>query len=236
MGWAPPTRTTQTATIWPMDHGTRFLYIDLMNIKDAKKITQSFSNPGKMPGYSYGLPAWECQTGSKLSKVPGTPCYDCYAKKHFYTMYPEIKAAQYRRLDATRHPLWVKAMATQINSIRIGKCGYFRWHDAGDIQSIKHLLKIFKVCRLTPKIKHWLPTQENKYLQKIPAARIPKNLKIILSGSKVDGVAPKSWPWTSTVVTEKSKATCPAYKQGGKCLDCRRCWDKRVKNVNYFKH
>ena len=225
------------ATTWPMVNGSRITYIKRMLIKKAKKITDSFSRPGKMPGYSYGLPAWECKTGSKLSKVKGTPCYDCYAKKHFYTMYPEIKEAQYRRLKATSHPQRVRAMAAQINSERIGKSGYFRWHDAGDIQSVKHLLKIFKVCKLTPKIKHWLPTQERPILKHIPIDRIPKNLKIILSGSKVDGIAPrKSWPWTSTVVTQEKKATCPSHKQGGKCLDCRRCWDKRVKNVNYLKH
>ena len=25
-----------------------------------------------MPGYAYGLPAWECKTGAKLAKVPGS--------------------------------------------------------------------------------------------------------------------------------------------------------------------
>jgi len=36
-------------------------------------------------------------------------------------------------------------MATQINSF---KMKFFRFHDAGDIQSIKHLLKILKVSKL----------------------------------------------------------------------------------------
>ena len=213
-----------------------------MLIKKAKSITQSFSNPGKMPGYSYGLPAWECQTGSKLSKIKGTPCYDCYAKKHFYTMYPEIKEAQYRRLDATRHPLWVKAMATQINSVKIGKCGYFRWHDAGDIQSVKHLLKIFKVCKLTPKIKHWLPTRE-AWVKKFEWAA-PKNLVIRFSAQMVDQsrFKIKGWRNTSTVSSDLNKTMvsegyfCPAPKQNNECGDCRACWDGRIKNVVYGKH
>ena len=50
-----------------------------MLIKDAKKITESLTRTSKMPGKSYSLPAWECQTGWKLSKIEGTPCFSCYA-------------------------------------------------------------------------------------------------------------------------------------------------------------
>ena len=52
-----------------------------MKIKDAIKITDSFTKTSKMPGLSYSLPAWECKTGWKLAQVPGTPCFSCYAKK-----------------------------------------------------------------------------------------------------------------------------------------------------------
>ena len=34
-----------------------------MKVKDAKKITGSLTRTSKMPGKSYRLPAWECQTG-----------------------------------------------------------------------------------------------------------------------------------------------------------------------------
>jgi hypothetical protein len=37
-----------------------------MLIKEAKKIIISLSKPDKMPGYAYGMPAWECKTGGKL--------------------------------------------------------------------------------------------------------------------------------------------------------------------------
>jgi hypothetical protein len=39
-----------------------------MNKTEALQITGSLSNPSKMPGKAYGLPAKECKTGSKLSK------------------------------------------------------------------------------------------------------------------------------------------------------------------------
>ena len=68
----------------------------------------------KMPGLWYSLPAWACQTGAKLRKIPGTPCFGCYALKGNYIRYPAIKKAQYYRLDSLVHDSWVTAMVTQI--------------------------------------------------------------------------------------------------------------------------
>ena len=201
-----------------------------MLVKDAKKITDSLTRTSKMPGLSYSLPAWACQTGAKLRKIPTSPCFGCYAFKNNYIRYPAIKAAQYRRLDAINHPQWTRAMAVQIKNQK-----YFRWHDAGDIQSVEHLRKIFEVCRLTPDTHHWLPTQERQYILAVNADEVPDNLIIRLSGSRVDGPAPKAWPHTSSVVTDGT-ASCPAPSQGGKCLDCRACWNKSVANVSYGKH
>ena len=200
-----------------------------MLVKEARKITDSLTRTSKMPGLSYSLPAWACQTGSKLRKVKTSPCYGCYALKGNYTRYPAIKAAQYRRLDAITHPLWVEAMATKIRGQK-----WFRWHDAGDVQSIEHMKKIIEVCKLTPNTKHWLPTQERPYL---PAPEeVPENLIIRLSASKVDGTAGNAWEHSSTVTTEEGKRTCPAPDQGGACKDCRACWNKEIKNVSYGKH
>ena len=203
-----------------------------MRIEKAKEITGSLSKPSKMPGHAYGLPAKECKTGGKLQNVKGSTCYGCYALKGCY-VFKVVQAAQYKRLKAIRHPLWVRAMAAQINSF---KCKEFRWHDAGDIQSVKHLLKIFKVVKLTPGVRHWMPTKEAQFLKMVPAARVPKNLIIRLSGTNVDGPAGKFWPWSSTVTTNPKKATCPAPTQGGKCLDCRKCWSRKIKNIVYLKH
>ena len=181
-----------------------------------------------MPGLSYSLPAWACQTGAKLRKIPTSPCFGCYAMKNNYTRYPAIKEAQYRRLDAINHPQWVEAMVTQIKRQK-----WFRWHDAGDLQSKEHMQKIIEICKLTPDTKHWLPTQERQYL---PAPEeVPDNLIIRLSAAKVDGTAGNAWSHSSTVVTDGSPS-CPAPTQGGQCLDCRQCWNKEIKNVSYGKH
>ena len=183
----------------------------------------------KMPGLSYSLPAWECQTGAKLRKVPGTPCYGCYALKGNYTRYPAIKKAQYYRLDSLDHDSWIPAMVAQIK-----RQAYFRWHDAGDLQSLEHLKKIFEVCRLTPNTKHWMPTREAQYLKLVDPATVPSNLIIRMSSHMVDQGPVSFWPWTSTVGS--SSRTCPAPDQGGKCGDCRACWNREIKNVEYGKH
>jgi len=200
-----------------------------MLVKEARKITDSLTRTSKMPGLSYSLPAWACQTGSKLRKVKSSPCYGCYALKGNYTRYPAIKIAQYRRLAAIKMEGWTRAMAVQIL-----KQKYFRWHDAGDVQSHEHMAKIIEVCKLTPNTKHWLPTQERQYLPK--PEDVPANLIIRLSRSKVDGPAGNAWTHDSGVTTQEGERTCPAPDQGGACKDCRACWNKDIKSVIYGKH
>ena len=200
-----------------------------MKVKEAIKITDSFTKTSKMPGLSYSLPAWECKTGSKLRKIPGSVCSMCYALKGNYTRYKAIKAAQYRRLEAMKSPLWVDAMTAVIKRQK-----WFRWHDAGDVQSLEHLNNIYKICEATPETRHWLPTQERQFL---PAPEeVPDNLVIRLSRSKINGPSSKAWAHESGVTTETGARTCPAPDQKGKCLDCRKCWDKEVQTVVYGKH
>ena len=199
-----------------------------MNIKKAKLITGSMTRTSKMPGLSYSLPAWECKTGSKLRKVKGSVCASCYALKGNYTRYKAIKAAQYVRLDSLKHPLWTAAMVAQVKRQK-----YFRWHDAGDVQDLDHLNKIFEVCRLTPNTNHWMPTREAWV--KDPLPRSPKNLVIRFSPPMINQRAPESWP-NSSMVIDKGFHTCPAPSQGGQCRDCRQCWDPKVKVVSYGKH
>ena len=200
-----------------------------MKTDEALKIIGgSLSKPSKMPGWSIGLPAKECKTGAKLQAVKGSVCYDCYALKGCY-VFKVVQDAQYRRLAAIKHPLWVGAMAHLINS---KKANVFRWHDSGDVQDEEHLIKIFAVCKLTPKIRHWLPTREAWIKAFLPEC--PENLVIRFSAPMIDQEAPASWPNSSEVVT--AGATCPAAQQDNECRDCRACWDSNIKTIKYGKH
>ena len=201
-----------------------------MKIKEARAITGSLTRTSKMPGLSYSLPAWECKTGAKLRKIKGSVCASCYALKGNYTRYPAIKAAQYVRLESLKDQKWIAAMVAQIMRQK-----YFRWHDAGDIQDMKHLYKIFKVCELTPDTQHWMPTREAQFLKQVNPDDVPKNLIIRQSSHMVDQGPVKFWPWTSTV-TSGQDASCPAPKQNNSCGDCRACWNRSIPNISYGKH
>ena len=198
-----------------------------MNVKEAAAITGSMTRTSKMPGLSYSLPAWECKTGSKLRKIKNSVCSACYALKGNYTRYKAIKAAQYVRLASLNNELWTAAIVTQIKRQK-----YFRWHDAGDVQDVQHLNKIYEVCRLTPGTKHWMPTREAWIKDHLDSK--PDNLVIRFSAPMIDQAAPASWPNSSEVVTEG--ATCPAPQQGNSCGDCRNCWNPEIKTIKYGKH
>ena len=86
-----------------------------MNTQEALKIVGGLSKPSKMPGWAYGLPAQECKTGSKLRQIKNSTCSGCYALKGCY-VFPVVKAAQYRRLEATKDSRWVDAMVHLLNS------------------------------------------------------------------------------------------------------------------------
>ena len=199
--------------------------------KEATKITGGLSAPGKMPEGSYNLPASMCQTGQKLAKIPGTPCFKCYADNRGRYRFPNVKEALIRRLESLTHPQWIEAMATLVKGKK-----HFRWHDSGDLQSVQHLINIFEVCKLTPGTSHWLPTQERKFLP-LSQDSIPKNLIIRLSNSKNDTKPGRAWDHWSTVVTKpRAGHVCPAPEQGNQCGSCRACWSKDVKEVQYKIH
>ena len=202
-----------------------------MLIKEAIEITGGLSKPNKMPGPSINLPATQCITGRKLVKVPGSTCSGCYALKGRYR-FPNVKDAMQRRLDKLHDPRWVEAMVTLVTGQPV-----FRWHDSGDLQSVQHLKNIFEVCKRTPGTSHGLPTREARFLSLMDPAVVPKNLKIVLSDHMNDqAITPSWWPFTSGVSTKHADVTCPASKQGNKCLDCRKCWDRNTKRVIYGKH
>ena len=199
-----------------------------MKVKEAQEITHTLSKPGKMPGFAYSTPAHECKTGTKLRAVKGSVCAGCYAMKGRYR-FKNVKDALSRRLQALEDPRWVEAMIVLIKPHK-----WFRQHDSGDIQSMKHLNNIFEVCRATPDTQHWMPTREAQYLKQVQPEEVPENLIIRMSSHMINQGPVSFWPWTSTVVT--GSKSCPAAEQNNECQDCRACWDRSTANVAYGKH
>ena len=199
------------------------------------------SNTSKMPGYSYSLPATSCKRGTTLNKRNGTICNKCYARKGRY-MFPNVQGCLDRRLASLRDmTVWTSHMVTVI-----GATGspFFRWHDSGDLQSIRHLRAIAIIAQQLPGINFWLPTRERgtvrQYLKK---STCPDNLCIRISADIIDGAIPdiEGLP-VSTVHTRAGRykysgaLICPAPGQGGQCRDCRCCWNTRARHISYLRH
>ena len=231
-----------------------------MLVKDAIELGKISNGNTKMPGTTFSIDAFACQTGSKLAKIKGTSCNSCYARKlqklrPSVDMGYKLNLAKYNKaLSENKLFTWVSAMVFQIER-QAEKTGvyYHRWFDAGDLQSEQMFKAICLVCERTPKIKHWLPTQERKYIN---VYGIPENLCVRISGTKVNGKPNhlhnfqgdygfynKSFSFdnicTSTVHTKDKEPIgqeCKAYTRENNCGTCRACWDTTVKNVSYKKH
>lgn len=209
-----------------------------MLVKEAIEFGKVSKGNSKMPGTSYAIDAFACKTGSKLAMVKGTPCNQCYARK-LQKLRPSVNKgwkANLHKWQVANVNNWIASMVFQIE--RSGTA-YHRWFDSGDLQGAIMLRAIIRVAIATPNVKHWLPTQERDIVNKVlRRSKLPSNLIIRLSGSKVNGSAP-SYAYTSTVFDKTGEPIgheCPAPQQGGKCDQCRACWSKQVKNVAYRKH
>tara|TARA_R110000824_G_scaffold313996_1_gene500823 strand:- start:46 stop:828 length:783 start_codon:yes stop_codon:yes gene_type:complete len=227
----------------------------------------------KMPGFSFSIPARiTCPVGNKLADIPGTPCFECYADGRGAYGWRPVIAAQHRRLDILRVAIadpakgreWVASFAELLNSkadraekkaARLSSKAagraylrdrlYFRWHDSGDVMNLAHLVLIALVAKATPRLSHWLPTQERATLKAYRKAygALPENLTVRVSSPRVD--APVSGI-ASMVLTDPSNPpagafTCPAYRdrpgaEKGSCGTCRACWIPAVALVAYPVH
>lgn len=191
-----------------------------------------FGQPSKMPGLSYGIPARACITGGKLRTVAGSVCSVCYARRGNYP-FPTVQRSLERRLAAMALPGWVDDMVVAIQAM--DACGFVRWFDSGDIQSVAMLRNIVAVCRRLPQVRFWLPTHEPKIVAAfLKAAAFPGNLVVRISAVMVNGPA-SAGRWTSRVSNDPAQITCPSHEQGNQCLRCRVCWDPAVENVTYRK-
>ena len=211
-----------------------------------EKVVSGLSSPSKMPGYGYSISAFRCKVGSVLRKVEGSTCGDCYACKGNCTRYPAIQQCLERRYQSlSLGSVWVAAMATIMDRKRskVKDTSVMRWHDSGDIQSVAHLRNLAMVMEFVPHIQGWLPTREYGMLEEYAATygEFPSNLTVRVSAHMLGKSAPSRFK-VSSIVLRPSDALpegvsqCPAYAQGGYCLDCRNCWSKDIATVAYPIH
>jgi hypothetical protein len=214
-----------------------------LSLKEAREIVGGLTSTTKMPCKSLDIPASLCKVGSQLRKIKGSTCSNCYACKGNYA-WNNVQQALHRRYKALSDPRWITAMVFVIK----GEARqWFRWHSSGDLQDMDHLLRIVEVVRQTPGVQHWLPTREFALIRRYRRehGEFPENLTVRVSATMMDDTAPDDFENTSEVArtdgyaemrASQGASVCPAYTQGGQCLECRSCWDRNVKTVVYPKH
>ena len=183
-----------------------------MKVKQKKlwAFIGGLSQPDKMPGWGFSIPAARCKMGSVLVKVRNSVCHGCYALVGAYT-WSVVKNALERRFkkiekackdgQAVYRESFINAFSELLNAKLAtykkrkaeGKpirhhSNYFRWHDAGDLQSTSHLELIAEICRRTDGIRHWIPTREYSTVKTWlkQGNVIPPNLCIRLSAHYIN--------------------------------------------------
>lgn len=222
--------------------------------KKAMIITGGLSITSKMPCKSYSLPSSMCKIGRMMKNIKGAVCEHCYTYR--YGRYAHVLAKQFERIAKTIDPRWVDAMVVLIKA---EKNSVFRWHDSGDLMTVRHLENIVKVCRKTPEVNHWLPTLEadilRRYVDRHGKLDMIPNLVVRLSTPMIDGrpnyKLAKDYGVTLSNVTKKFKKKniasmtlqemdnlrlCVSSKQDGHCLDCRKCWSREHHVISYVYH
>ena len=195
------------------------------------------SKTSKLDGImSWSLQALDTCPGSKADNGELVPaCQGCYATTGNYRFSNVKKPREFNREDWKRDS-WVNDMVLALDSSR-----YFRWLDSGDLYDVRLAEKVLEVMRLTPWVKHWLPTRMYKFSKFAPvleAMQALENVSVRYSSDSVTGeiINAKN---SSTIFSDTLPAgsfECKAYQNDGKCSGCRACYDPAIPVIAYKAH
>jgi hypothetical protein len=194
------------------------------------------SRTSKLGCFSWSLQALETCQGSigkdgQLVEV----CQGCYATQGFYHM-PDAISLRKNNKEDWQTDDWVERMVKAL-----AKQKKFRWFDSGDIYSVDLAWKIHEVCRLTPHVKHWLPTRMHKFDKYAHVLGALDSLPNVVVRLSADNVEEQIAGTTTSMVIKthehrRGVHVCPSSLQAGKCDTCTACWNKGVKVVAYVAH
>lgn len=164
-------------------------------------------------------------------------CSGCYATTGCYN-FPDTKKVRADNKAAWQEADWVAVMTKALQ-----KQKYFRFFDSGDMYAIGLAEKIYELAKGLPNTKFWIPTRMHKFakFQNIIAKlNALDNVIVRPSSDNVDGTYTKG-VHGSTILPDATMAdsntfVCSAPSQGGKCMDCRACYDKSVPVIGYIAH
>ena len=196
------------------------------------------SKTAKLGTYSWSLQAIATCPGSVGPDGQLVPaCSGCYATTGCYN-FPDTKAVRATNKEAWKSDTFVSDFIQALT-----KKSHFRWFDSGDMYSLELAEKMYSIMKATPSTKHWLPTRMKKFTKfadVIARMEALPNVMVRFSSDAVDGTYTKG-VHGSTIVPSAEAAdsntfVCQAPNQGGKCLDCRACYDKSINMIGYVAH
>ena len=198
------------------------------------------SKTSKLDGImSWSLQALDTCQGSidPVTKDLVPACQGCYATTGNYR-FKNVKAPREFNKEDWKRDAWVNDMVQALDSSR-----YFRWLDSGDLYSVELAWKVYDVMKLTPWVKHWLPTRMykfQKYAKVLEAMQWLPNVVVRFSSDSVSGEIVNGFT-SSTIISSNDQLTsdmveCKAYENAGKCNGCRACYSKDVPIIAYRAH
>ena len=188
------------------------------------------SKTSKMPCKSFALPAFKTCLGAKDSsgKVKDV-CKSCYAMKGSYQWRSAKSLRENNRLSIVNE---LHTFASEmLFLLKRENNNYFRWFDSGDIFDNDFLYEIYKVCKDTPNINHWIPTKARELLDNDTWEKLESlpNVKVRYSSDSINGEYNSLHGSTAIQkgqqYDDKKVFKCPVnYDTVKECGDCRECW------------
>jgi len=151
----------------------------------------------------------------------------CYGKKGRF-LFKKVKQANSDRLELfKKYPdAYFYLLKSEIIKRKID---YLRINGNGDTPSLDFAKRLLRLAVELPGVQFWIATRKKDIYDNLD---IPKNVIIRYS----IGIKGKH---RSSVVNKKDKNTCPFNDIDNikGCKECGyKCFDKRIKNINYLKH
>lgn len=195
------------------------------------------SKTSKLGTKSWSLQAVDTCPGAYANGKLVPACSGCYATAGCYN-FPDTK-----KVRADNKAQWKDESFISDFTKALAKQSHFRWFDSGDMYSIELAEKMYRIMQATPNTKHWIPTRMYKFKKfedVLNRMKALPNVSVRYSSDEIDGTYTKDLHG-STILPDASYAdsdtlVCKAPEQGGKCLECRACYDKEVKVIGYLAH
>lgn len=196
------------------------------------------SKTSKLGTKSWSLQAVETCPGAKAADGSLVPaCSGCYATTGCY-VFPDTKAVR-----ANNKEEWKKETFVSDFIAALKKQTHFRWFDSGDMYSVKLAEKMLEIMVATPNTKHWLPTRMykfKKFADILAKMKALPNVMVRYSSDEIDGTYNKELHGSTILpnaeYADSNTFVCNAPNQGGKCLDCRACYNKDIPVIGYIAH